>query len=285
MNTAAMTTGENDSLPRRASLLAVTRKRAFLTHLGVSALIVATACALIFLIWYPPPYFQAVGAWNVLRVLIGVDLVVGPLLTLIVFKPGKRGLKFDLSVIALVQLAALVYGMTVIYRERPYFTVFALDRFVVLAHRDVDLSQLAEANAAGRIGAKPLIGPMLAVATRPEDEAGYQKLIDETVFGSKPDIERRPEFWNRYEDKADQVGGRAQPLAALRAARPQSTGRIAALPAKLRVSEDRLGFLPMVAKNRDVSAVVDAQTGALLDVLDVDPWIDNVQKQDASPTD
>ena len=42
--------------------------------------------------------------------MIGVDVVIGPLLTLIVFDPKKKHLKFDLVVIAALQLAALAYG-------------------------------------------------------------------------------------------------------------------------------------------------------------------------------
>lgn len=278
MDTTTLATPSEHSVPERASRGAISRKRAFLTHLSVSALIVAAACGLIFLLWYPHPYFQAVGAWNVLRVLIGVDLVVGPLLTLIVFKPGKPGLKFDLCVIAVLQLAALGYGLTVIYSERPYFTVFAVDRFFVLAHHDVDLAQLADAQNAGRIDDKPLRSPVLVVATRPDGE-GLQKLIDETVFGGKPDIERRPEFWSRYEDQAAQVIGRGKPLAALRAARPQGGAKIAALQAKLGLADERIAFLPMTAKNRDVSLLIDATTGSPLDVLDIDPWIADAQPE------
>lgn len=283
MNPATPIGPGEPSAQRRAKGLDISRTRAFSTHLSLSALIVGAACATIFLLWYPHPYFQAVGAWNVLRVLIGVDLVLGPVLTLVVFKPGKPGLKFDLCVIAFVQLAALVYGMTAIYRERPYFTVFALDRFVVLAHRDVDLAQLADAKATRRIGDKPLIGPLLAVATRPTDEARQQKLLDETVFGGKPDIERRPEFWSRYEDEAAQVIARARPLAALRAARPDSGAKIAELLARLGLAEQRVAFVPMIAKNRDVSLIIDIASGAPLEVLDVDPWIEDSQAKSPTP--
>lgn len=276
MDTATLVTPNEHSTPQRASRGSVSRKRAFLTHLCISAVIVAAACSLIFLLWYPHPYFQAVGTWSVLRVLIGVDLVVGPLLTLIVFKPGKPGLKFDLCVIALVQLAALTYGLTVIYSERPYFTVFAVDRFFVLARHDVDLAQLADAQAARRIDDKPFRGPALVVATRPDGE-GLQRLLDETVLGGKPDIERRPEFWGRYEDEAAQVVGRGQPLAALRTARPQGAAKIEALQTKLGLADERIAFLPMTAKNRDVSLLIDATTGSPLDVLDIDPWIADAQ--------
>jgi hypothetical protein len=258
---------------RNSSWLDVSRPRAFLSHLALSAGIVAVVCTLIFFVWYPDPYFQAVGAWNVLRVLVGVDLVLGPVLTLILFKPGKWGLKFDLAFIACVQLAALVYGVTVIYRERPYFTVFAVDRFTVHAYKDVDATEWQDAVEAGRVEAKPWRGPMLAVATRPTDEAAYQRLIDETVFGGLPDIDRRPEFWSRYAEQAQQVVARQQPLATLRAARPQAAAAIADVTRRLGVTEERLGFVPMIAKNRDVSMIVDAATGAPLEVIDVDPWI------------
>jgi hypothetical protein len=270
----AMTSAAGGIARPRPGWLEVSRGRAFATHLAASATVVGTVCALIFWVWYPHPYFEAAGAWNVLRVLIGVDLVVGPLLTLIVFKPRKRGLALDLAVIAVVQLAALVYGLTVIYRERPYFTVFALDRFYVLARQDVGPAALNDPalTAARRIGEKPRIGPLLVVATRPSDVAGKQKLLEETVFEGKPDIERRPEFWGKYTDGADQVRSRAAPLAALAAVEPGAAAEIEHLTARLQRPENELGFLPMIAKNKDLALVVDLTDGMPLEVLDVDPW-------------
>src|SRR5262245_9162347 len=255
--------------------LDVSRGRAFFTHLCGSATIVGAVCALIFFIWYPHPYFQAAGAWNVLRVLIGVDLVVGPLLTLIVFKPGKWGLKFDLCAIATLQLAALIYGISVIYTERPYFTVFALDRFYVLPRKDVDQEQLVDRAlvAAERIGSKPVRGPLLVVAMRPTDAAGMQRLLEETLFGGKPDIQQRPEFWTAYGKAAGDVVARAHPLAALRAERPDSAAAIDGLVAKLRMPETELGFLPVVARNKDLAMIVDTASGVPLEVLEVDPWL------------
>ncbi len=184
----------------RSSWLEISRPRAVLTHLGVSATFVGAACALIFFLWYPHPYFLAAGAWQVLRVLIGVDLVLGPLLTAIVFKPGKRGLKFDLAVIALVQVAAFVYGVTTIYGGRPYFTVFAVDRFYVLARGDIVRDEL-ERHERNDWLRKTLRGPLLVAAERPSDPAGAQRLLDETVFQGKPDLERRPDYWAPYAEE------------------------------------------------------------------------------------
>jgi hypothetical protein len=263
----------SDRPPPRKGLLEVSRGRAFLTHLIASATVVGGACAIIFFVWYPPPYFMATGAWSVLRVLIGVDLGLGPLCTLIVFKPGKRGLKFDLAAIAVVQLAALVYGMASIYQGRPYFTVFAIDRFYVLERAAVDPAELARRAQVQPIGEKPIRGPLLVAASRPTDTAAMQRLLDETVFRGLPDIERRPEYWWPYTEQTARVASRAQPLAVLRAARPNSAAQIAALPARLGLPEERLGFLPLIARNRDLSFIVDRSSGAPLEVLDIDPWI------------
>ena len=253
----------------------MSRGRAFLTHLAASAAIVGSACAIIFLVWYPHPYFLAAGAWTVLRVLIGVDLGLGPLLTLVVFKPGKRGLKFDLAAIALVQLVALVYGVASIYEARPYFTVFAIDRFYVLARDDVDPAELARRAREQPIGEKPARGPLLVAAARPKDRAGMQRLLDETVFRGLPDIERRPEYWRPYAEEAPSVASHARPLATLRAARPESAAQVAALPMRLGLPEERLGFLPLIARNRDLSFIVDRASGTPLEALDVDPWVED----------
>ena len=266
----------------RSSWLEVSRPWAVLTHLGVSATFVGAACALIFFLWYPHPYFLAAGAWQVLRVLIGVDLVLGPLLTAIVFKPGKRGLELDLAVIAFVQLAAFVYGVTTIYVGRPYFTVFAVDRFYVLARGDVVPDELERRERDDWLR-KTVRGPLLLAAERPSDPAAAQRLLDETILNGKPDIERRPDYWTPYAKAAAQVAARARPLAELKLARPQAAAAIGALPARLGVPEERLGFVPLIARNRDLSFIVDVTSGAPLEVLDVDPWLDGAAGAQRQP--
>lgn len=81
----------------------MTKGRAFAIHLTASAAVVLILFAIMRLLWYPAPYFDINGGWTVLRILAGVDVVLGPILTLIVFKPGKPSLKFDMSVIVALQ--------------------------------------------------------------------------------------------------------------------------------------------------------------------------------------
>lgn len=107
----------------------MTKLKAFLIHLGISASIFFVILFFIVFYWYPQPFFTTDGGWQGIRIIAGVDMVLGPLLTLIVFKPGKPSLKFDMSVIVLIQIAALISGVWVVFKERPLAVVFADDKF------------------------------------------------------------------------------------------------------------------------------------------------------------
>jgi hypothetical protein len=105
------------------------RTRAFFVHLSISAAVVAVALGLIFGLWYRPPFSYVQDVYGVAATLIGVDLIIGPLLTFILYKPGKKGLKFDLAMVALMQVAALAYGMKVCVESRPVYAVYNEGRF------------------------------------------------------------------------------------------------------------------------------------------------------------
>lgn len=94
------------------------RWQAFLVHLGISLIIFIALLAIIILLWYPGVFIH-MGAWQGIQIVIAVDLVLGPLLTLIVFNPTKKSLPIDLSIIAIIQLSCLGYGVWAIEQQRP----------------------------------------------------------------------------------------------------------------------------------------------------------------------
>lgn len=263
-------TGTENAIPRH-SLLSVSRLQAFLIHLTASALVVATLCAIIFVVWYPAPYFTAKGVSGVLWILVGVDLILGPTLTLLLFRPRKPGLIFDLSVIVTIQLAAFVYGATTIYQERPYYLIFAVDRFEILAYKDVDSSMIEYEE----LRRKPFVGPILAVASLPKDQDELQRLIEETLFEGKPDIERRPEFWSPYANRSADVIARATSLAELLARNPQARTEIARVTDTLNSGIDSLAYLPLVGKEASFAFVIDAETATPVAIINVNPWHDD----------
>ncbi|MBL1432648.1 MAG: hypothetical protein COB94_004285 [Gammaproteobacteria bacterium] len=101
-----------------------TRYSAFAVHLLISIILFIFLAAIIRFIWYPGFLFQTDGGWQGIRLIAGVDFVLGPVLTLFVYKVGKPSLKLDLSVIAAIQIAALTYGSWLVHQERPLAIVF-----------------------------------------------------------------------------------------------------------------------------------------------------------------
>lgn len=109
-----------------------TRWQAFSIHLGLCAVLYVVLLYLILFHWYPQPYFAADGGWQGIRLITGVDLVLGPLLTLIVFKPGKPGLRRDLTLIGILQTVAIIWGTWLVYKQRTAMVTYAYGSFYTL---------------------------------------------------------------------------------------------------------------------------------------------------------
>lgn len=96
------------------------KAQALAAHLGISLLLVGIALALMLLRWFPSPLFHTDGGGVGLKLLLLVDLVLGPLLTFVVFNPAKarRLMALDLAVIAMLQLGAYGAGLWSIHSVR-----------------------------------------------------------------------------------------------------------------------------------------------------------------------
>ncbi len=145
----------------------MTRFKAYLIHLGISAAIFLALAALILFVWYPQPYFADDGGWQGIRIVALVDLVLGPGLTFIVFKAGKPGLKFDLTLIALAQTAALAWGLWTVYDQRPVLVTFVDGEFYTMTRGQVEQA----GGNAPRVLAQSAALPGYAFVRLPEDPA------------------------------------------------------------------------------------------------------------------
>ncbi len=105
------------------------RYQAFAVHMAISLVIFFILLFFITQYWYPGILFDTGNGWKAIAMIVGIDLILGPVLTLIVFNPKKSSLKFDLTIIALVQTAALVYGTWTIHQTRPIALAFISSSF------------------------------------------------------------------------------------------------------------------------------------------------------------
>lgn len=114
------------------TLQGINRYQAFAIHLAISLIIFLGLLICITQYWYPEILFDTGNGWKAIALIVGIDLILGPLLTLIIFNPKKSSLKFDLWVIALVQIAALMYGSWTIHSSRPLAIAYINTSFVTL---------------------------------------------------------------------------------------------------------------------------------------------------------
>ena len=105
------------------------RLRCFLVHASISSVLALISVFVVFGLWYPSPIHKAVGATDIFLLLLAVDVVLGPLLTFVLAVEGKKYLKLDFVVVALLQVSAFFYGIYVVAEGRAVWLVFNIDRF------------------------------------------------------------------------------------------------------------------------------------------------------------
>lgn len=242
----------------------LSRWRAAGIHLMICGGIAAAVLALMLGVWYPPPLFEAMGGSGLVLILIGVDMVLGPTLTLVVFRSGKRGLKFDLAAIAVFQLAALLYGCHVVALARPAFIVFVKDQFQVATVAELDDARFAEARYA-QFRSAPWTGPRLVYGEWPKERADQQRLIDAIFTGE--DLQHFPKYYAPYAEGKSEILAKAQSLSHVRRIEPQAARVIDAWLAQSGVDEQSVLYLRLRARNGWVAVLIDRVTAEPVKML------------------
>jgi hypothetical protein len=249
-------------------LAALNRWKAAAIHLGLTALIAATVVIVMLMLWYPRPYFEAMGGRELLTIIVGVDVTIGPLLTLIVFDLKKKSLKFDLTVIVVLQVAALAYGAWVTFEARPAYVVFVKDRFQVVAANAFDPADLAAGPAQYRD--LSLTGPRIIGARLPTNPEERSDLAFQAMAGK--DVPQLPKYYVPYADVAAEALLAAKPVTVLVRKYPEALETVRAFAAAAGRPESGLAYVPLVARKRSMVAVLDTRDGRLAGVLAFDPF-------------
>lgn len=155
------------------SLKASNRWQAFALHILVSLLLFVVLAATIYYWWYPGFLFRYDGGIDGMKLIAGVDFFIGPVLTLMVYKPGKKGMAFDLCCIAVAQALCLIGGMWTVWQTRPVAVVYAAGSYAVTNQR----GYAAQGHDVASIPALNVRWPVsLAVALPPGDEESISSL-------------------------------------------------------------------------------------------------------------
>jgi hypothetical protein len=247
----------------------MSRWKAAAIHLSISATIGVLLAILIFLVWYPPPFFHAAGGDELIGLLVGVDLCIGPLLTLIVFRSGKPGLKFDLAVIGLAQAIALLYGISVMVQSRPIFLVGVLDRFVLVDANEITDADLAEGREP-QFRSRSWTGPRLVATELPTDPKELSDLAFSALAGR--DVQNLPKYYRDYDRFGPSLLAKAKPLSQLRKSKPKAIPEIDRWLRESGRDETSVVWLPVTALKSDMVMLIDAKSARPLKAIALDPW-------------
>jgi hypothetical protein len=246
------------------------RYRAFFLHLTVSCLLALGIGSLVFFVWYPWPLSQACGTFALFFIVLGVDVVLGPLLTLAVFNPLKKELKFDLAIIVVMQFVALVYGISTLSTGRPVFVVFNADRFDLVYASDMTAEKQAKAQQP-EFRTTPLFGPEIIGTRRPADPKERLRILMSALSGGD-DLPQMPEYFVPYSHVRDEVKPRIQSLDELARFNPKDLNEVNNLIDRYRAIDTGVGFLPLKGRIGDLSVVVRRDNAEVLEIVDLKPW-------------
>ncbi len=233
-------------------------------HFLISVVIVSIVLAGMVLMWYPNQYFKLMGGLTLIITLACVDVILGPLLTLIVFKSGKKSLKFDLFCIAVFQTCALAYGVYVMFEARPVFTVFNKDSFKISSVVDISADELEKARRP-EFKKLSITGPKLVGIYTPDKKNKYEWMFAMT----ESDIAYRyPRLFDEYDLHRSEVIKAGKPFNVLYLS--SAVNKLAAdnfLESTKRQKTDFL-LLPISSELAQMTAVVDAKTGDFVGIID-----------------
>jgi hypothetical protein len=239
----------------------MSRYKAAALHLLLSALVLFTIFLLIAFVWYPYKLFALAAGVELLRIIVGVDLIVGPLIMLIIFDAKKKLIKMDVAIILICQLSFMSYGLWTMYSSRPAFLVFAENHFYLVKANEIDNKDLSMA-ADKEFRHLPIMGPMYVGSKPPEDTKSRDEILFAGLGGMG--IQNLPKYFIPYNLVLDQV---------IKAGKTSAQLGVD-FETKQRVKEYELQhtfrpvlFLPMVNKRTPLIVVVDAKTGQVVDLI------------------
>ena len=213
------------------------RLTAFAFHLAASALVLLIIFGLLYFGWYAWPAWYLLGAGGVVGLIVLVDVILGPLLTLLIANPAKprSELRRDIALIVVVQLAALSYGVFSLWQARPLFYALTLDRIELISASDFTREDIAQAQAKGAtILPTPFTRPTWIWAPLPENKDERERIINGAVWGGK-DIISMPEYFRPWTDGVGALQKKLHPMSALKAPRGLDEAEYKKLLARLEI--------------------------------------------------
>ena len=247
------------------------RLKAFGLHLAGSACVLSLVLGALYLGWYQWPGWYLADVLAVSTLLAGVDLALGPLLTLVIANPAKprRELTRDIAIIAAAQLLALAYGSATLWSGRPLYYTFSLDRLEVVRAFEIDARE-AEFAAASNPAFAPhwYSRPRWVWAPYPADPKLAQAIYAAAAQGA-PDVVDMPRYFRPWREGLPELRRQLRTADRLTNLSGRQLEYIKAHMAELGYQADAPVTMIMTGRGNPLVAVFDPSTARMQALLQV----------------
>lgn len=241
------------------------RIRYFLSHLLISLAIASVSLFVVFKIWYPAPLHIALDIGGLTIMMLAIDVILGPLLTLVLAREGKKGLKTDLITIGIVQLTALLYGLYSIDKGRPVAIAFDINRFeIVQKHTVIGNDKKALLKQHIKSQGRPI--PVVAVRPAKDENELTKRMENELGLGIMASAD--PELYEDLDQNFDIIAQSSKPIEEL------SKFNDKTITEKIMTQYPQADtFVPLFSSAaRTTTVLIDSKNKSFVAIINARPW-------------
>lgn len=268
-----------------------TRLKASGIHFLLSLLVVSAVLYVLIFVWYPTPLFMLQDLYKVVITLVAVDIVLGPLLTLIVFNLQKKYLKLDLFVIGVIQIAALSYGVYTSYISRPIYIVFSDARFNSVTANEYDYLDLKKIPANNPYLQLSVTGPKWLGSVKPDKLTNVEEMDLDFSTALGDGLRVMPQYYVPYEKIKSAVIKASKPASSLELSEEKVIARLKVSKgteknepsleqvkslkrwlSNLNMPLEKIGLVPIKGRDNYAIIAIDNDNANVVGSISVDPW-------------
>jgi hypothetical protein len=245
------------------------RLQAFGTHLLCSALALTLVLGSLYLGWYHWPGWHLTEAVHVVTVMVGVDVVIGPLVTLIIAnaRKSRRELARDIAIIVAVQFSALGYGATTLWHGRPLYYAFSVNCLQVVQASDIDPGAAREARKEKLALAPHWYSlPRWIWAPFPKDKELADKIFQGLMQGGY-DVVGYPQYYKTWQEGAPELRTRLQNVKDIKFFLPKQRTILEQRMRAAGLPTDQANCIALTGRGSSLLAVMDPRNLALLAII------------------
>src|SRR5258708_3759749 len=235
------------------------RLKAFSLHLLSSATVLTLILSCLYFGWYRWPGWYLTDVTRVVLVMVCVDVVLGPTLTLIIAnqKKSRRELTRDIGIIVVVQLCALGYGSVSLWSGRPLYYAFSESVLQLVQAYDLDANEAKLGRERNPALAPHWYSPPRWIwAPLPQDPDEREKIVGAAISGGD-DVISMPRYFKSWEEGMPSLRSQLKKVDDVAYFAKSEKKKIKDKMKAAGMADDQLNTMPLTGRGYPLLAVFD----------------------------